>query len=496
MNQPRQLSAHWIGRATRLSLAVAFLAPALYAQQQPAKTPSSKPPAIKVDQGAWSGDFDEMIKRRYLRVAVPVNKTLYYVVNGVQHGACYEIMKEFETFINRKFPYQNKSLRFHVVFRPANRAEILSLVVRGNADLAMGTISVTAERQKQVDFTDPTATNTTKVAVTGPKSPALHTLDDLAGQEVFVRKTSSAWRDLEELNAKLKKEGKAEVRLTPAPEDLEDDDLLEMLNAGLVSIVVTDAYLPKAWSKVYTAIQSHPDMPVHEGGEFGWAMRKNSPKLMAVANEFIKTHKQGTAYGNALIARYVSPTRMLKNVAAPEQLKKFQATVGFFKKYGDQYNMDYLLMMAQGFQESTLNQAAQSPVGAIGVMQLMPATGEQMKAGDIHQEESNIHAGVKYIRFMVDKYFANEPMTDTDKVLFAFAAYNCGPGKVHSLRVEAGKRGLDPNKWLYNVDVVAADKIGMETVTYVANIYKYYVAYKLVAEQEAEKAKAMGKPKS
>ena len=119
-----------------------------------------------------------------------------------------------------------------------------------------------------------------------------------------------------------------------------------------------------------------------------------------------------------------------------------------------------------------------------------------MKVGDIHQEEANIHAGVKYIRFMVDKYFANEPMDDTDKILFAFAAYNCGPGRVHSLREEAAKKGFDPNVWFDNVELVAAARIGMETVTYVANIYKYYVAYKLVAARQAEKEKSKQQVKS
>jgi membrane-bound lytic murein transglycosylase MltF len=161
-----------------------------------------------------------------------------------------------------------------------------------------------------------------------------------------------------------------------------------------------------------------------------------------------------------------------------------------FQKYGSQYNLDYLLMMAEGFQESTLNQEAKSSVGAVGIMQLMPGTGEQMKVGDIHQKDANIHAGVKYIRFMVDKYYANEPMDDTNKLLFAFAAYNAGPGGIHSLREEAGKKGLDPNVWIGNVELVAAARVGMETVTYVANIYKYYVAYKLVAEQEEDRKKA------
>jgi membrane-bound lytic murein transglycosylase MltF len=152
--------------------------------------------------------------------------------------------------------------------------------------------------------------------------------------------------------------------------------------------------------------------------------------------------------------------------------------------------MDYLLMMAEGYQESGLNQAAKSRVGAVGVMQLMPATGEQMKVGDIHQEEGNIHAGVKYFRLMVDKYYGNEPMDDLNKVLFTFAAYNCGPGRVKELRAEAAQKGFDPNVWLGNVEMIAAARVGTETVNYVSNIYKYYVAYKLVAVQEEERRKA------
>jgi membrane-bound lytic murein transglycosylase MltF len=212
--------------------------------------------------------------------------------------------------------------------------------------------------------------------------------------------------------------------------------------------------------------------------------------LMGVVNEFVRTHKQGTVFGNSVIARYGLSPKMLKNAIAPGELEKFRETAGLFQKYGSQYNMDYLLMMAQGYQESTLDQNAKSQVGAIGVMQLMPATGDQMKVGDIHQKEANIHAGVKYIRFMVDKYFANEPMDETNKILFAFAAYNAGPGRIHSLRVEAAKKGLSPNVWIYNVELVAAARIGMETVTYVANIYKYYIAYKLVAEREKERKRA------
>jgi membrane-bound lytic murein transglycosylase MltF len=128
-------------------------------------------------------------------------------------------------------------------------------------------------------------------------------------------------------------------------------------------------------------------------------------------------------------------------------------------------------------------------VGAVGVMQLMPDTGKQMNVGDIHQQEANIHAGIKYFHSMVEKNYGNEPMDDLNKILFTFAAYNCGPGRIKQLREEAAAKGLDPNVWIDNVEVIAAARIGAETVTYVSNIYKYYVAYKLFAVQEEQRRK-------
>ena len=408
-----------------------------------------------------------------------------------QHGSSYEYLKAFEDWINHKYPPKAKNIHFHVVFVPVSRDQLFSRLNAGRGDLAAATLTITLDRQKLVDFSDPLVTGVKEIAVTGPHSPELHSVDDLSGQEVFVRKSSSYWEHLEALNAKFQSSGKAPVKLRAAPEDLEDEDLLEMMNAGLAPIVITNAYLPKIWAPFYTNIKPNLDVVLDDSGQIGWAMRKNSPELMKAVNEFVKTHKQGTLFGNAVIERYAQSPKMLRNAVAPAELKKFQETASFFQKYSAQYKVDYLLMMAQGFQESTLDQNAKSSVGAIGVMQLMPATGEQMKVGDVHQEEANIHAGVKYIRFMVDKYFANEPMDDTNKILFAFAAYNCGPGRVHSLREEAAKKGLNPNVWIDNVELIAAARIGMETVTYVANIYKYYVAYKLVAEREAERKKAV-----
>lgn len=338
-----------------LLAATAFAPPSARAQEpqnQSKATKQTVAPAMTAPP--WSGDFDGMLKRGYLRALVASSKSQYYVVNGVQHGSSYELLKAFEDWINHKYPPKAKNIRFHVVFIPVSRDQLLPRLAAGRGDLSVGTLTITPDRQKVVDFSDPLVAGVKQIAVTGPNSPELHSLDDLSGQEVFVRKSSSSWEHLEALNTKFQGSGKAPVKLRAAPEDLEDEDLLEMLNAGLVPIVVTNAYLPKLWAPFYTHIKANSDVVINDSGQLAWAMRKDSPKFLAVVNEFVKTHKQGTLFGNGVIARYGQSPKMLKNAIAPAELKKFQETAAFFQKYGTQYNVDYLLMMAQGFQESTL----------------------------------------------------------------------------------------------------------------------------------------------
>jgi membrane-bound lytic murein transglycosylase MltF len=174
-----------------------------------------------------------------------------------------------------------------------------------------------------------------------------------------------------------------------------------------------------------------------------------------------------------------------------KERKKLLKLLPLFQKYGEQYEVDWLLLAAQGFQGSELNQAARSEEGAIGVMQLLPTTGEEMEVGDITQLEPNIHAGAKYLRWMIDQNYSKEPMTGLDKALFAFAACNAGADRIAELRKDASKRGVDPNVWFRNVEYLAAEKIGAETVNYVANIYKYYIAYRLIMEAKSAKRQSV-----
>jgi membrane-bound lytic murein transglycosylase MltF len=341
----------------------------------------------------------------------------------------------------------------------------------------------------------PVAANVSEVVVSGPASPKVAGLDDLSGKEVFVRKSSSYYESLVALNKKFAAEKKPPVTLKEAPETLEDEDLLEMLNAGLIPLIIVDKHKANFWKRIFPQLTVHDNVAVRTGGEVAWAMRKGSPQLKAALDDFVTRHKVGTSIGNQLLTRYLKNVKYVKNAASEEERKKFLALVQYFQKYGGQYDVDGVLMAAQGYQESRLNQNTKSPVGAIGVMQVMPATGKDMKVGDITQTEANIHAGIKYMRFMIDQYYEKEPMTKLDKALFAFASYNSGPGRVRQLRQEATKRGLDPNVWFQNVEYIAAEKIGQETVTYVSNIYKYYVAYRLIRESRAATKEAVEKVK-
>jgi membrane-bound lytic murein transglycosylase MltF len=265
---------------------------------------------------------------------------------------------------------------------------------------------------------------------------------------------------------------------------LEDDDILEMVNAGLAPITVVDDYLADFWSQVFTDIKVHKDVAVRSGGSLAVAFRKENPKLREKVNGWLRKHGKGDAFRNTIERRYLKDVKYAKNAAADAERRKLAEVRELFKKYGAQYNIDFLLMAAQGYQESTLDQNVKSPVGAIGVMQVMPPTGKELKVGDITKIEPNIHAGVKYMRFMMDQYYKDEPMDPVNKALMTFASYNAGPGRIRQLRRETEKRGLNPNVWFGNVERVASERIGRETVTYVSNIYKYYIAYRLLSDQQ------------
>lgn len=400
----------------------------------------------------------------------------------------YEAFQQFEKDLNLKL--KTGELKVNVVLIATRRDQLAERLLEGKGDIVAANALITEERLGQVDFTKPTMAGISELIVTGPGGPEIASMDDLSGKELYVQRSWAYWKDMEALNAKFAQEGRPPLRLLEAAPELGTEDMMEMVSAGIVPATAAHDYLAAFWSQVLPNLKLNKAAAVKTGGEIAWAIRKDSPQLAKELNAFIAKYPQSSALGSVLLAKYLKNTKFAKASTTPAERAKLEALKLLFQKYGDKYGMDYLLMAAQGYQESGLNQSVKSPVGAVGIMQVMPPTGVQMNVGNIQELEPNIHAGVKLMRTMMDQYYGKEmELTPLNKALFTFAAYNAGPGRISQLRKLAKTRGLDPDIWFNNVEVIASEKIGRETVTYVSNIYKYYLGYKLIMEQSSQLGK-------
>jgi membrane-bound lytic murein transglycosylase MltF len=457
--------------------------------QAPAPSPyDALPESVRVVlDRPFTGDLDEIVKRRLIRAGVVFNRTQYFIDRGAQRGMVYDSLRLFEEQLNKRL--NTGELKVHVAFVPLQRDQLFTALTEGKVDLVAAALTVTPEREKLASFSSPTRTAVSEIVVTGPSAPAVASAGDLSGREVFVRRSSSYYESLVALNKDLTARGQRPVTIKEAPEALEDDDLLEMTNAGLVQATVVDDFVATFWAPVFPSMRLHESARLRTNGSIAVAVRKQNPTLLRAANAWIKEYGPRTAFGNMADRTYLKRADYIQRAADRAEREKFEAVVQLFRTYSDRYKLDYLLMAAQGYQESRLDQAARSRVGAVGVMQVTKDTGKELKVGDITRLEPNIHAGVKYIRFMMDEYFKDEPIDDLNKALLTFASYNAGPSRVRQLRREAAARGLNPNVWFGHVERIASERIGRETVQYVSNIYKYYIAYRLVRERAEERAR-------
>ena len=445
--------------------------------------------------GKHTDDLDAMLKRRNMRALVIINPIDFFYSSGHPMGVEYEALRELETYVNDK--YKTGTFQVQVSFIPLRPDQVEAALMQGVGDFVAYPLIVTSERQQQVAFTVPLRTDVKQVIVSGPNFGMLVSVDDLSGKEVFVNPLMVAYQDLQGVNDKLKKAGKLPIVIKAADKYLLDDDLIQMVNAGLIPATVTRAAKADLWSQVLPNLRVQKDAVIASGQQAAWALRKNNPQLKQLLDEFITPRALGTSFGNTLLRRYLQNTKWVKNSTSPEEMKKFAALSAIFKQYAGQYDFDYLMIMAQGYQESLLDQSKRNPSGSVGIMQVIPknAAASPINIPNVMTADKNVEAGVKMLRNIEDQYFNDPALNPVDKTLMVFASYNAGPNRITRLRKEAAANGLDPNKWFGNVELMVAKDVGQETVNYVSNIYKYYVAYKLAlgdkqAQQKAEQAKA------
>lgn len=437
---------------------------------------------LKVEGKPFAGDFDQMQKRRIIRFLIPYSKTFFFLDGATPRGLTYERIISFEKSINKKL--KNKHIQIHAIIIPTARENLIPYLEQGLGDVATGNLTITKDRLKQADFTTPFLTNVNELLVTHKLAPNYTNFFDLAGKKVYVRKSSSYYTSLQRINRILKDFSKEEIKITEIDDNLEDEDILEMINANILENTIVDQHKAEFWAQILPDIKIHFPVKIASNGEIGWAIRKNSPLLKEQLDQFVKYNRQGTLAGNILLKKYLKNTKYITNFLKGINRIRYDELVPTFEKYGEKYNFDHYMLIALAYQESRLNQKARSEKGAVGIMQILPSTaqGKNVNIPNIEQVDANIHAGTKYLRYLADKYFpATENFKELDRVLFTFAAYNAGPGRINRLRKEAEKSGFNPDIWFNNVEVIAAKRIGRETVQYVSNIFKYYIAYSFLA---------------
>ena len=333
-----------------------------------------------------------------VRVLAPYSRTFYFNELGRERGYAADLVRAIEKYLNTTMAKQlgNRPLTFVLI--PTTRDKLISGVAEGRGDIAVN-LGVTEERKKLVDFlVAADAPLLSELVLTGPKSPVINSVDDLAGKTVHTRPSSTYYESLMALNERFKKEGKPAINIVKVPDSLEDEDMMEMLNLGLFEVIIVDDLVANMWSTVLPKVKVNKTVVLRKGN-LGWAIRKGSPLLAKAVTDAYVNAIQNTPKNLADSPRAIQRPRPAASES--DRLGRLQAVSGArwrcSRSTRRSTSSTRCMLAAQGFQESQLNQEARSPVGAIGLMQVMPATGKELNVGDITIAESNVHAGAKYM---------------------------------------------------------------------------------------------------
>ncbi|GAM62801.1 transglycosylase [Vibrio ishigakensis] len=391
------------------------------------------------ERNTYKGDFEQLKERGVIRALVSADLGFYYVEGGRPKGIIAEQLHHFETKIKQKAPL----MRVKII--PVGRDDLFKALNEGYGDVAVANLTITERRAKLVDFSDPILKNVEELLVTHKDIEPIQELADAEGLEVWIRASSSYFESVQEINRRLSDEGLIPMRVNFIQETLQDIELLEMVDQGFVPATIIDSHKTKLWAKVMENIVVHHDFPLRENGEIAWAIRKDSPNLKKEINAYLKKAKGGTLLGNVIYGKYIDNTRWLNRALNPAKMAKLENVSKIFELYGDQYDIDWVMLSAQAFQESGLDNSKVSHRGAVGIMQVLPATAKDpyINIPNIKPVENNIHAGTKYLRFIHDRYFDDPDIDKNDKVYFSLASYNAGPAKIRRMRTLARKQGYD-----------------------------------------------------
>lgn len=419
-------------------------------------------------------DLPEMMKTNKVRVLTTYTFGNYFVYEGKAYGFEYSLMEEYRKFLNKG---RKRGIQVEFHYFPVPYDLLIPSLNKGYGDIVAANLTITPERSQGADFTDPYLWNLKEVLVTNDSVQGIKKIEDLSGREIHVREDSSYFQSLKRLNERMNEQNLVPVKIMTLPGLVNTGEILELVSSGVIEITVADNHIASMADELLPNIKLHDKLIVNDDVKFGWLVRKNNPQLKASLNQFIKTIKKGTLLGNIYFKRYFKQNPWAKEYLESEDLDKFSEYAPLFKKYGEMYDIDWMLVEAQAFQESGLNPNVRSHMGAVGLMQLLPSTAKYIGFDDIRSADNNVHAGVKYLKYLMDQYFPEDKYTSTERLRFALAAYNAGPGNIQKSLRKTKELGYDSTKWFENAELGTMRQVGLEPVHYVRNINKYYLSF-------------------
>lgn len=423
-------------------------------------------------QQAFTDDLSGLKKRRRLRMITRNNPMTYFIHRGQQVGFEYELIKKFAS---------EHDLRLEIVI-PDSHAELLSDLNKGEGDVVAVAMTITEKRRAEAAFTRP-YNEVGELVVVREEEQSISSLGDLAGRTVHVRESSSFHTTLTAL-----KDGIDGLEIALVADDVETEDILAGVEDGTYDITMCDSNLldvERAYGRrIKAAFSIKPTA-------LGWAVRKDNPELLAALNRYIAREKGGLFF-NMMKKRYFLNKRAVAR--AKDSLRvdlggKLSPYDDLVKKYANQYGQDWRLITAQMYQESKFDPKAVSWVGAQGLMQVMPRTGQQLGFVNLQDPRESIHAGVKYMHHLINRFDHKLPIQE--RIRFALASYNVGYGHMLDARRLAREKGWNADRWFGHVE--RAMRLlsqpayykrarygfcrGNQPVHYVENIQSFYDAY-------------------
>src|SRR5215472_3598977 len=232
-----------------------------------------------------TGDLDAMVEAQNIRALVLYGLSSFFYVNGRPQGINYEALQDFERFVNQKLDTGRRHVQ--VTFIPVRPDQLEPYLNEGIGDLVAFPVAETPEREQQVAFSVPVETGMKQILVTGKDFGPVASLQDLSGKKVFVNPLTTYYGNLEKVNDSLRKQDKPPIRIESADKNLLDEDLMEIVNAGILPATVTITQRAKLWASVFHNITPQPSIVIANQQDLAWAVRKNNPKFKELVDEFV-----------------------------------------------------------------------------------------------------------------------------------------------------------------------------------------------------------------